>query len=711
MPSKTKKISVRKPGKSHKSLVIVESPSKAKTINKFLGKDFHVEASMGHVRDLPKSKMGVDLEKDFEPHYVIPTKAKKTVTKLKKAAENKATVYLAPDPDREGEAISWHLATIFQANSPSIKRVEFNEITRDAVKKAFEHPRDIDLNLVNAQQARRIMDRIVGYILSPLLWEKVGSGLSAGRVQSVALRLIVERERDVLAFKPEEYWSIVGVFSSQREQFRETKFLAKLEKIKNEKIRIPNRDNALALKEVLEKENFRVVEIEERERRRRPTAPFITSKLQQESYTKLGFTAAKTMQLAQKLYEGVDLGQEEGTVGLITYMRTDSVRVADYAIDEARKFIRETYGEDYLSATPNIYKTKKSAQDAHEAIRPTSAARTPDRVKSFLDRDTFRLYQLVWCKFVASQMTESIDKLVTVIILGGTDYSFRATGFQNIFPGFGIVYDQEANEALPENGNGNAKEGEEEDKDEKLSGVPPLVKGEELLRHEIRANQHFTKPPARYNDASLVKVLEENGIGRPSTYAPIIYTLLSRHYVERKASALAPTEIGEIVTDLLLKHFPRIVDYDFTAAMEAELDKVEEGSLEWTQALKEFYDPFSADVAAAKETMKDMKKELVVTEYKCDLCAKPLVIRFGRFGKFLACSGFPDCRYTRSIPTGFRCPLEGCDGEIVQRRSKRGMRFYGCSKYPQCRYLTNKLPKPPEPGAQPEGAVAPPENG
>jgi len=695
----------KKSKQEKKSLVIVESPSKAKTINKFLGRGFYVEASMGHVRDLPRSKLGVDLENNFEPHYVIPTKSKKTVTKLKKTAKKMGSIFLAPDPDREGEAISWHLAAIFQGNEHAIKRVVFNEITREAVRKAFEKPRDIDLNLVNAQQARRVMDRIVGYLLSPLLWEKVGSGLSAGRVQSVALRLIVEKENEIRAFTPEEYWTVGAVLSSRRESVCGSKFLAKLDKIRNEKVKISNAQEAQTLKGILEKETFRVTDVEEKERSRKPLAPFTTSKMQQEAYTKLGFTAAKTMQVAQKLYEGIDLGPEEGTVGLITYMRTDSVRVAEDAVEDVRGFVGNRYGEEYLPPSPNVFKSKKGAQDAHEAIRPTSAGRTPDTIQKYLSQDEWKLYRLIWCKFVSSQMNEAIDRMIGVSILAGTDYSFRATGMQNIFPGFTVVYNESLrDETVP----GEEKKEPNGEEDAETFELPALLKSEELHLHEIQSDQHFTKPPARYNDASLVKTLEEKGIGRPSTYAPTIHTLLARHYVERKAGAFIPTEVGQIVTDLLLKHFQKIIDYDFTADMENELDKVEEGELEWAQAVKEFYEPFQQDLEEAKVKMQNMRKEPVATEYKCDVCGKVMMLRHGRFGKFLACSGFPECRYTRSVPTGFRCPNEGCQGEIVQRRSRNGRRFYGCSKYPECRYVASELPKPPEPQAMPGNTENPP---
>lgn len=680
--------------KGPKHLVIVESPAKARTINKILGKEYMVEASMGHVRDLPRSRMGIDVENNFQPHYIVPSKARKTVSNLKKTAKGKEEIYLAPDPDREGEAISWHLASILEASGRRVRRVVFNEITPEAVRRAFEHPRDIDLKLVGAQQARRIMDRIVGYNLSPLLWSKVGSGLSAGRVQSVALRLIVEREKEVRDFKPQEYWSIQAILSSKRPPVKHEKFSARLEKIKGEKVQIPNEARAHEIKGALEKESFRVEDIDQRERRRKPTPPFTTSKLQQEGFIKLGYTAAKTMQIAQRLYEGIDVG-DEGTVGLITYMRTDSVNISESALKEVRKFVGAEYGKKFLPESPNVFKSRKGAQEAHEAIRPTSAFRTPEKVKPYLEKDDFKLYELIWRKFVASQMTEAVDLVTSVSILAGKDYLFKATGTQNIFPGFLLAYNFVEGEKARKKKKPESEEEDEEKKEEENLKLPILAKGEELTRHEIRCHQHFTKPPARYNDASLVKILEERGIGRPSTYAPTIGTLLARGYTERNSGALRPTDLAETVVDLLVKHFPRILDYEFTAGMEEELDKVEEGTLEWTQAVRDFYNPFSAHLEDAKKLMPNLKQQVIETDHRCDICGKMMVIRHGRFGRFLACSGFPACRYTKSIPTGFRCPNEGCKGDIVQRRSRKGRMFYGCSNYPNCTYVSNRLPERP----------------
>lgn len=676
-----------------KNLVIVESPTKAGTIHKFLGKDFQVEASYGHVRDLPKSTMGVDIQSNFTPQYIIPLKSRKTVNKLIKQAEGKSTILLAADPDREGEAICWHLATLFKDTGAQIKRVEYNELTKEAVCHAFENPREINENLVNAQQARRVLDRIVGYELSPLLWKKVQRGLSAGRVQSVALRLIVEREREIRNFKPVEYWTLNAILSSQKSGEQQKKFLARLDRIGKEKAELHNEQETLAVKNLLEKSDFKVIAIQKKERRRKAQAPYTTSKLQQEAYTRLGFSAIKTMKIAQQLYEGVELGNE-GSVGLITYMRTDSVNVAASAQTETADYLRGKFGKDYLPAEPPVYKSRKGAQEAHEAIRPTSVKRDPESLRSFLNDDEFKLYDLIWRKFLASQMVPAVDENISVSILAGDKYFFKSTGRRNIFPGFDLAFTGFRSEnPETQNGKNGDKEPEEDENVLDAGELPQLTAGEILKLHELLGFQHFTKPPSRYNDASLVKVLEEKGIGRPSTYAPTIYTLLYREYVTRKGGALVPAELGEIVADLLVQHFPKVVDVLFTARMEEELDKIEDGELNWIAVLKDFYGPFEADVAAAKDEMKNIRREAVPTEYVCDICGKQLLIKWGRFGKFLACSGFPDCKYTRSIPTGFVCPLEGCGGELVKRMSKQRRTFYGCSNYPKCNYITNKLPK------------------
>lgn len=685
-----------------RNLVIVESPAKAGTINKFLGKNYEVEASFGHVRDLPKSKMGVDPKNGFTPQYVIPAKAKKTVSKLKKQAKGKDAIYLAPDPDREGEAISWHLAALLSEDAPNIKRVSFNELTKEAVTRAFDHPRDIDQKLVNAQQARRVLDRIVGYELSPLLWRKVGRGLSAGRVQSVALRLIVERERDIKKFVPQEYWSLRARLSSLRISEQEKIFEAKLDRIGKEKAELKNEGETLKIKSLLEKEEFRVISIQKRERKRKPQAPFNTSKLQQEAYTRLGFSAARTMRIAQGLYEGVAIGPE-GSVGLITYMRTDSVNIADSARKEAARYIKAKFGDDYLPKVPNLYRSKKSAQEAHEAIRPTSVLREPDEIKPFLDDDQFKLYDLIWRKFVASQMTPAVDEVTSIEIVAAVEYFFKASGTRNLFPGFSVVLGEASRAGKREKDE--KIEGEEAEEDEEEQEFPQLNQGEILKFHELIGAQHFTKPPPRYNDASLVRVLEEKGIGRPSTYAPIIYTLAARDYIERKGGALVPTELAEIVIDLLVKHFPHILDIEFTARMEEELDKIEEGEMDWIEVLHDFYTPFEEHLREAKHKMKDFRQDPVPTGEDCEKCGKPMMIKWGRFGKFVACSGFPDCRNTKPMSTGVNCPRENCGGYLVARKARGRRKFFGCSKYPNCDYVTNQLPahasesaeeKPPE---------------
>jgi len=678
-----------KPGKTAKGpkyLVIVESPAKAKTINKFLGKDFHVVASMGHVRDLPKSRMAVDIEHDFTPEYIIIRRAMKTVKQLKKDALDKETIYVAPDPDREGEAISWHLAHIFseEGHGPKILRVEFNEITKEAVLKAFEHPRAIDMNLVNAQQARRILDRVVGYQLSPLLWKNVGRGLSAGRVQSVALRFLVDREREIRKFVPQEYWTLDAKLSAVEGPEPSKTFLSRLMQIDKVKPELKTQAEIDGIKQKLQKLPFQVSNIEKTEKRRKPQAPYSTSKLQQEAYSRLGFSAANTMRIAQRLYEGVELG-DEGSVGLITYMRTDSVNIAVSAQEEAARYIREKFGKEYLPEKPPIYKSRKGAQEAHEAVRPTSAFRIPDSLKHFLESDELKLYELIWRKFLSSQMVPAVDEHTAISILAGEKYGFRTTGKRNLFLGFTAAFGEIKVE------NENSKETEEEAPE--VPELPELTIGQKLSLHELLGEQHFTKPPARFNDASLIKLLEEKGIGRPSTYAPTISTIMGRIYAERKGGALIPTELGETVVDILVEHFPKILDAEFTALMEEELDEIEEGKMEWVKVLKDFYTPFSEFLVRAQAEMKSVKQAPIPTDYKCDVCGKQVMIKFGRFGKFMACSGFPECKYTRSLPTGFFCPETGCGGELVKRRAKGRRAFYGCSNYPKCKHVVNDLPK------------------
>ncbi len=690
---RAKSASVSRRGSGAKYLVIVESPGKAEKINHFLGKDYFVVASMGHIRDLPKSRMAVDIEHDFTPEYIIPPKSKKIEKQLKKDAENREIIYLAPDEDREGEAIAWHLKTIFseQNHNQKFLRVKYGAITKDAVLKGFANPSNIDMNLVDAQQARRILDRVVGYQISPLLWKNVGRGLSAGRVQSVALRFIVEREREIKAFKPEEYWTLDASLSAKAGEEVEKKFTARFYQIGDDKAKLKEKEITEQIKKEIENLPFVVESVDVTQKRRRPQAPYTTSKLQQEASSRLGFTAANTMRIAQKLYEGVDLGAD-GNEGLITYMRTDSVNVSPEAADEAAKYILGTFGKEYLPEKPNVYKAKKNAQEAHEAIRPTNVLNTPEKVRQFLEADELKLYEMIWRKFIASQMTPTLDEHIAVIITAGNKYYFKTTGKKNIFPGYTAVF-----------GDFQKPKSETQDAEDDLAAesneLPKLSAGEALLLRELLGEQHFTKPPAHFNDASLIELLDEKGIGRPSTYAPTIATLLARMYVERKAKALISTELGETVLDLLVQHFPTILDEKFTARMEEELDEIASGEWQtkggWVQVLKDFYGPFGEALTRAQTEMKNVRPAPIQTEYKCDKCGKPLVIKFGRFGKFMACSGFPDCKFTRSIPTGFFCPKEGCGGELVKRRTKaKGQRvFYGCSKYPECDYKTNTLPQ------------------
>jgi len=656
-----------------KSLVIVESPTKSKTINKILGPNYEVVSSMGHLIDLPSSRLGVDVENNFAPTYVVISKRKKYLTKLKKAAKGKEAIYLAADPDREGEAICWHISRKIGAGK-KVYRVRFHEITKDAILDAFNNPDDINMNLVNSQQARRILDRIVGYKLSPLLWKKVSRGLSAGRVQSVAVMLVVEREKEIIAFKPREYWDIEAELKKKQDSLS---FVAKLDKKSGKKIEIKNKKQTDELITILKKETYIVNGIKETKRKRRPPAPFTTSKLQQEAFNKLRFPVHRTMKLAQELYEGIELGKES-PVGLITYMRTDSVRIADVAQQSAKKYIIDKFGGEYIPKAFNIYKSKKGAQEAHEAIRPTLPLRDPESVKKFLNENQFKVYKLIWDRFIASQMKEAIMLLTAIEIKAGS-FTFRVTGSVMLFDGFLKVY---------------SEDGEEK----KL--LPKLSIGEVLNLLKLIPSQHFTKPPPRFSDASLVKALEEKGIGRPSTYAPIIYTIIERHYVLRERGYLRPTELGTIVIELLVKHFPDIMDVKFTAKMEEELDNIEERKQDKLTVLNEFYEPFKKDLEKALENMRDVKREVIETDEICELCGRKMVIKWSRRGRFLSCSGYPECKFAKSITTGVKCPLPDCDGELVQRRSKRGV-FYGCTKYPKCKYTANKLPET-EPEAGPK---------
>ena len=700
-----------------KGLVIVESPTKVRTLKRYLGNDYEIMASVGHVKDLPQKRLGVDKENDFEPEYVVIRGKGKILKQLKSAASKVKDIYLAPDPDREGEAIAWHIAQELKkakGNGKRFHRVLFNELTRKAIIEALKSPTTLNKNRFESQQARRILDRLVGYEISPLLWEKVRRGLSAGRVQSVAVRLICDREREIQNFVPEEYWSITATLEGREPP----PFEAKLLKKKSRAIKIENEKKAKEVLEVLKGQEFRVERVKRVERKKNPSPPFITSTLQQAAARQLGFSAKKTMMLAQRLYEGVDLG-EEGPVGLITYMRTDSVRIADEAVRQAREFISEYYGERYLPKRARAFKKGKQAQDAHEAIRPTLVSRTPEKISSFLDKDLLRLYTLIWQRFVACQMAPAIYDQTTVDIRSG-DFLFRAVGSVLKFEGFMKVYGK--NVSL--------------DDEDKL--LPPMKEGDLLTLHKLEPKQHFTQPPPRYSEASLIKALEEKGIGRPSTYATILSTIQDKNYVKLENRRFYPTELGFLVTDLLISHFPEILDTAFTAEMEQGLDKVEEGKVSWVELLRKFYDTFSKRLDSAKENMESVKRNGVATDIKCGKCGANMVIKYGRtgeflacsafpsckntmnfkrdedgtiiplkdepeptdfkcekcgskmvkkrgkFGEFLACSAYPECKNTMPIPTGVSCPREGCDGEIVQKSSRRGKVFFGCSNFPKC---------------------------
>jgi len=649
------------------SLVIVESPAKAKTIGKYLGSKFIVKASMGHIRDLPKSQIGVEVENDFQPKYITIRGKGNVLKELRDASKKVKNVYLAADPDREGEAIAWHLAHYLELDEKEACRVVFNEITKQAVKDAFKSPRPIDMDLVNAQQARRVLDRLVGYKISPLLWKKVKKGLSAGRVQSVAVKLIYDRENEINAFVPEEYWSITAHLAQGKSAFE-----AKFHSVNGEKKELGSEAEVKEVLALLKGKAFAVGEVKEKERQRNPSPPFITSSLQQEAARKLNFRASKTMQIAQQLYEGVDLGKE-GTVGLITYMRTDSTRISPVAQDEAKEFISGRYGESYIPETPRVY-TKKNAgaQDAHEAIRPTSVLRDPESVKAFTSKDQLRLYKLIWERFVASQMASAVLDTMTVDLANGP-VVFRANGSKLKFPGFMKVY----------------VEGNDDGTTDEDRLLPPLATGDKVESKDIEPKQHFTQPPPRFTEARLVRALEELGIGRPSTYAPTLETIQKRNYVAMEEKKFIPTELGELVIQLMEEFFPEILDVEFTANMEGDLDHVEEGTQDWVNVIGEFYKSFQERLTVAEEEMKEIEIKDEPSDEICDKCGSPMVYKMGRFGKFLACSGFPNCRNTKPIvkDTGVTCPK--CkEGQIVERRSKKGRVFYGCNLYPGCDFVS-----------------------
>ena len=710
-----------------RALVVVESPTKVKTIQKYLDSTYIVKASMGHIRDLPKSKLGVDEKKGFKPDYKVLPAKKKVLDELKKAAEKADALYIATDPDREGEAIGWHLAAELGISKTKTYRIMFNEITERAVKAAFQHPGKIDMNKVNAQQARRILDRLVGYKLSPLLWEKIRRGLSAGRVQSVAVRLLTEREREIQAFVAVEYWSLHARLLGTHPP----EFTATLREVRGEKASLPSERETVAVMTALHGCEWRVKSVTRGERKRNPAAPFTTSTLQQEAGRKLHFTAKKTMMLAQQLYEGIELGAE-GSVGLITYMRTDAVRVSQEAQAEARDWVGRRLGREYLPDAPPVYRARKSAQEAHEAIRPAFVEQEPKAVARFLSRDQLALYRLIWERFLASQMLPAVYDTVAADIRAN-DCLFRAQGSTLKFQGFMAVY-VESREEVPET---------QEDEVETEAVVPPLVEGERLRLRALDPKQHFTQPPPRYTEASLVKTLEERGIGRPSTYAQILSTIQEREYARREKGTLFPTELGMLVTDSLVPHFPEVMDVEFTAGLEESLDKIEEGEADWVETVAAFYTQFSKDLARAGKKMDDVKKGTETgdacpdcgkpivekwgrfgkflacsaypectytkdlgggrvkvadepTEEICPTCSKPMVIKHGRFGKFIACSGYPGCKTTKPVPLGIGCPQPACGGQLVERRTRKGRTFYACTNYPQCTFSvwTRPIPEP-----------------
>ncbi len=716
-----------------KALIIVESPAKARTLQKYLGKSFAVKASVGHIRDLPVKTLGVDIDKGFKPQYVTIRGKGKVIKDLKTAAQKADEIYLAPDPDREGEAIAYHIAHTLKSSHKPIHRVLFHELTKKAIIAAIENATDVNLSRFEAQQARRILDRLVGYQISPLLWDKVRRGLSAGRVQSVAVRMVCEREEAIEAFKSEEYWSI-GV---QLEAAGPPPFAAQLDriggrKVDNKKNRIENEHKAQAIAQALRDAAFTVAGIEQKRKKRHPSPPFITSTMQMEANRKLRFSAKKTMGLAQKLYEGIELG-DEGPVGLITYMRTDSTRINDEALSEVRGHIERQYGKDYLPPKPIIYKKSTSAQDAHEAIRPTDVNKTPEKMAPFLDKDMLALYSLIWKRFVACQMASAQFDQTTILINAG-EYQLKTVGSIMRFLGFMTLYVESTDE---QPGNGGTPPADSE----KDINLPDVKKGDQLTLLSVTPKQHFTQPPPRYTEATLVKALEENGVGRPSTYASILSTIQDKEYVLLEQRKFRPTDLGKLVNKLLVQHFPTILDIEFTASMEQKLDQVEEGKIRWNEILEQFYGPFKETLDSAKEEMESVKRSAVPTDIACqacdgkmvikwgrngeflacenypdckhtqdftrdangtivplerkeaeesgefcDKCGRPMVYKQGRYGKFLACSGYPECKQIRPISTGVKCPEENCDGEIIQKVSKRGKIFFSCNRYPKCTF-------------------------
>lgn len=652
---------------SYKYLVIVESPAKAKTIEKYLGRNYKVVASVGHIRDLPKSKMGIDIENNYDPQYINIRGKGPVIKELKKYAKKAEKVYLAADPDREGEAIAWHLAHILELDLEDNNRVVFNEITKDAVKQAFKEPRKINVDLVDAQQARRILDRLVGYSISPLLWKKVKKGLSAGRVQSIALKMIIDREEEIRKFEPEEYWSITGNFVKGK-----TKFKGNFYGIDGKKLKLNNAEDVKAVTEKLTSRDYDITKVTKKERKRNPAVPFTTSSMQQEAARKLNFRTRKTMMVAQQLYEGIKLGKGQGTVGLITYMRTDSTRLSDTAKEDAYNFIVETYGKEYTAGEVKKQKNPQGAQDAHEAIRPSSVLRTPDLIKEFLDKDQFKLYSLIWSRMVASQMAPAVlDTMRVDIEQNGV--KFVANGSKIKFPGFTKVY----------------IEGKDDGKEEKENILPDLKEGENVKSADIEPKQHFTQPPARFSEATLIKTLEENGVGRPSTYAPTLETIQRRYYVKLNARRFEPTELGEIVNTLVSEFFPQIIDVNFTAEMEKDLDKIAISQEKWVDVVDRFYKPFAKELEVAEKEIEKVQLKDEPAGFDCELCGNPMLIKLGKYGKFYACSNFPECRNTKAIvkKIGVTCPT--CKkGDVIEKKTKKNRIFFGCDRYPECEFTS-----------------------
>ena len=663
-------MSTRKP--SYK-LVIVESPAKARTISKFLGRSYKVEASQGHVRDLPKSQLGVDVEHDFEPKYITIRGRGEVLERIRKEAKGAKSIILATDPDREGEAISWHLATILGIDPESACRVEFNEITEKTVKNAIKEPRAVNMQLVNAQQARRLLDRLVGYKISPLLWVKIKKGLSAGRVQSVATRMVVDREQEIEQFEPEEYWYVDAQLRAGGKQLQ-----ARLISLDGERVTLSDAEQANEAKARVEKGGFVIRSVKRGERRKHPAAPFTTSNLQQEASRKLGFTTAKTMQVAQQLYEGVDI-EGRGTLGLISYIRTDSVRLSDEAVAAAREMISERYGEQFVPEKPNVYKGRKSAQDAHEAIRPTNLELRPEDIKASLTKDQYNLYRLVYLRFVACQMADALYETQQIEIASDSGVVLRSSAERLKFAGFTAVYEEGTDDAPNQDEHGS-------------SLMADVSEGDhaELLSDE--ATQHFTQAPARYTEASLVRALEEKGIGRPSTYAPTISTILARGYVMREKKQLFPTELGVMITDMMKEYFADIVDIAFTAGMEEQLDEVEEGKLDWHKVLSDFYGPFEKTLENAESKIEKVEIKDEVSDVPCDKCGAMMVYKLGRYGRFLACPNFPECRNTKAIQVEIDAPCPKCGGKLLQKTSRKGRKFYGCERYPECDFVSWDMP-------------------